>query len=99
MTTTLTGLQTRLFVSTPVCWGLILALTISTALITLANRLQQYSALPIDTSANILITAIKLGGSPDILTLGDLRGLGSAEVEHRADGYRFKISDGLLQVL
>ena len=70
--TTLTGFQTRLFISTPVCWDLILALIISTALIILAIHLQQHAALPIDTLANILITTVKLGQSPNILELGDL---------------------------
>ena len=98
-TTTLTGFQTRLFISTPVCWGLISALIISTALIILAICLQQHTALPIDTPANILITTVKLGRSPNILELGDLRGLDNAELEHKLDRYRFKIMDGLLQVL
>jgi hypothetical protein len=98
-TANLIGFQTRLFVSTPVCWGLISALIISTALVTLANRLQPHIALPIDTSANMLISAVKLGRSHDILSLGDLRGLYTAELEHKLDGYRFKIKDGELRVL
>lgn len=98
-TANLSGFQTRLFVSTPFCWGLIAALSLSIVLIVLAKLLQPRINLPIDTSPNMPITPIKLGRSSDFLHFGDLRGLNMEKLQDELDKYRFKIEDGKLRVV
>ena len=92
------GFQTRLFVSTPFCWGLITVLFLSTVLIVLAKLLQPRISLPINTSPNIPITPIVIRSS-DFPHLGDLRGLNMEKLESELDKYKFKIEDGELRAV
>jgi hypothetical protein len=46
----------------------------------------------------MLITAIKLGRSHDVTSLGDLRGYDMEKLEGKLDGYTFRIEDGELRV-
>lgn len=75
-----------------------MALSFSTVLIILTNIFQPRIALPIGTPATMLITAIILGTSPDIVNLGDLRGNSKDELHRALDGYRFSMREGELRV-
>ena len=93
----LSGFQTRLFVSTRIFWALITLLSLSTALTFLAQLLQQRAiTLPIDTSPDMLITTLKLGRSPDIIALGDLRRYNPKELERKLSEHKWRLEDGQL---
>jgi hypothetical protein len=95
----ISGFQTRLFVSTPACWALISVLLLSTTLTLLANLLQPRIALQVGTSPHLLITAIKLGRSPEIANICNLNELDLEELRRVLDNLDIGLEEGELRVL
>jgi hypothetical protein len=78
---------------------LIVVLSLSTIIIILANLLQPRIALQVRTSPRMFITAIRLGTSPDIVNLGNLREMDMEQLHRVLDSLQIVIKAGELRVL